>query len=153
MGSQPPSRLLLKNGESDRNMCSLNSNIQLLRYIPEFTSVVHSLQNDSALLSVLSNIFSQCGSNTPISASLFRQLLASQVQRPLDSGAQYDTVEILNYLLDVFPNELFHFDTSTQYRFNQNGRATSCPICKQFPGEIPGSDHCLVHMGGCQYRL
>merc|ERR1712074_363766 len=135
-----PSLLLKNGGQSDRNMCSLNSNIQLLRHIPEFTSVIHSMQNESALFSVISSIFSQCGSDIPISASLFRQLVATQVGIPLDSGAQYDTVEILNYLLDVFPNELFHFDTTTQYRFMINGKATSCPICKQFPGEIPGSD-------------
>ena len=156
MASQPLQSLLLKNSRErdDRNMCSLNSNIQLLRHIPEFTSLIASMQNESALLSVLSSIFSQCGRNIPVSASLFRQLLATQVGRPLDSGEQYDTVEILNYLLDIFPNELFHFDTSTQYRFKINGKASSCPTCKQFPREIPGSDKILkIALPNSQSRL
>ena len=143
MASQAFRILLLKNGGHDKNMCSLNSIIQLLRHVPEFVSEIDNMQNQSALLSVLSNLFSHCGTQSSISASLLRQLMATHVGRPIDSGVQNDTVELLNYLLDICPNEIFHFDTSTQYRFRVNGQATSCPRCKQFPGTIPGSDKIL----------
>ena len=122
--------LLLTNGGSDRNMCSLNSNIQLLRHVPEFIQVIHGLENQSAIMNVLSNIFHKCGTCVPLSASLLRQLLANAVQKPLDSGAQYDCVELLDHLLDICPSELFSFDTTTQYRFNIDGKATSCPSCQ-----------------------
>ena len=135
--------LLLTNGGSDRNMCSLNSIIQLLRHVPEFIQVIHRLQNESAIFSVLSSLFRNCGSSVPVSASLLRQLLASEVQKPLDSGAQYDTVELLNHLLDVCPAELFSFQTTTQYRFNVGGKAASCPTCQQLPVPIHESDKIL----------
>ena len=49
MSFQPFPSMLLKNGGSDRNMCSLNSNIQLLRHIPQFIEVIHELEDQSAL--------------------------------------------------------------------------------------------------------
>ena len=93
--------LLLKNGGSDRNMCSLNSPIQLLKHIPEFVETIHSLESKSAIFSVFSSILLNCGTDFPVSASLLRQLLANAVAKPLDSGAQHDTVELLSYLLDI----------------------------------------------------
>ena len=135
--------LLLTNGGNDRNMCSLNSNIQLLRHVPEFIQVIHGLENQSAIMNVLSNIFHKCGTYVPLSASLLRQLLANAVQKPLDSGAQYDCVELLDHLLDICPSELFSFDTTIQYRFNIDGKATSCPSCQQLPAPIKESDKIL----------
>ena len=135
--------LLLKNGGSDRNVCSLNSNIQMFRHIPEFVELIHGLERESAIFGVLSSIFHNCGSNLSISASLLRQLLAKAVQRPLDSGAQYDAVELLSYLLNVCPAELFTFRTSTQYRFHVNDKATFCPTCKQLPAPVTASDRIL----------
>ena len=113
----PP--LLLTNGGHDKNMCSLNSNLQLLRRVPEFVALVKHSQNDNPLLNSLSSIFSKCGTSQIISASLLRQHLARVTGEPLASGIQHDTVEMLNYLLDHLDcpaaTNLFYFDTSFQY--------------------------------------
>ena len=143
MSTQQLPSLLLMNGGSDRNMCSLNSNIQLLRHIPEFVARIQASNSQSPLFNVLTAMFQQCGSNIPVSASVLRQIMASQVGIPLDSGAQQDTVELLGYLLQICPSELFSFKTSRQYRFRVNGQATSCPNCKKLPNMVYGSDKIL----------
>ena len=85
----------------------------------------------------------QLGTSLPVSASLLRQLLAIEVKKPLDSGEQYDTVELLNYMLNVCPSQLFSFNTSTQYRYRISGQLTSCPNCGQYPDVEYGSDKIL----------
>ena len=141
----PP--LLLTNGGHDKNMCSLNSNLQLLRRVPEFVALVKHSQNDNPLLNSLSSIFSKCGTSQIISASLLRQHLARVTGEPLASGIQHDTVEMLNYLLDHLDcpaaTNLFYFDTSFQYRFNIDDHASPCPICKQLPKPVEGTDKFL----------
>ena len=141
----PP--LLLTNGGHDKNMCSLNSNLQLLRRVPEFVALVKHSQNDNPLINSLSSIFSKCGTSQIISASLLRQHLARVTGEPLASGIQHDTVEMLNYLLDHLDcpaaTNLFYFDTSFQYRFNIDDHASPCPICKQLPKPVEGTDKFL----------
>ena len=135
--------LLLKNGGSDKNMCSLNSNLQLLRHIPEFCNELNNWKMVNPLLQSLELILSQCGTTNLVSASTLRHHLAAVTNKPLNSGAQYDTMELFNYLLDHCPSELFSFKTSHEYRFQINGRASPCPSCKEFPRPVSGSDKIL----------
>ena len=74
--------LLLKNGGQDVFMCSLNSILQLLRHIPEFMSALGNCQEDSALVSTLHSILSNCGRLQPCSALLLREILAQVTQNP-----------------------------------------------------------------------
>ena len=64
--------LLLKNGGNERNMCSLNSNLQLLRHIPELMVELNNRQNESALLSTLHSILKTCGNLQTSSALLWQ---------------------------------------------------------------------------------
>ena len=133
--------LLLKNGGEHQNMCSLNSNLQLLRHVPEFISHLDQHKNDSALCNVLYSILSTTGSHQQQSALLLREILANVTQRDLNSGAQNDAVELLSYILDHCPTDLFHFDTSFDYTFhNEEG---ACPKCKGNPQSVPGTDKIL----------
>ena len=143
MSLQKFSSLLLKNGGKERNMCCLNSILQLLRHIPEFLIELEHWEKASPLLHELNIIPSCCGSSQPSSASRLRQLLAEATGRRLNSGNQHDTVELLGYLLNHCPSELFHFETISEYRFNVNGQPSSCPICHGIPDSIPGSDSLL----------
>ena len=125
----PP--LLLKNGGADRNMCSLNSNIQLLRHVPEFCDEVQSSANDSALLDVLNYLLSRVGTKQVSSASMLREVLGQvSNQNRFNSGVQQDTVELLNFLLDHSHHNLFSFDTSNESKFTTNNRISPCPTCK-----------------------
>ena len=47
--------LLLKNGGQDKNMCSLNSILQLLQNIPEFLMELQGWSNTSAIINELIN--------------------------------------------------------------------------------------------------
>ena len=124
-------------------MCSLNSNLQLLRHIPEFCNELNNWKMVTPLLQSLESILSQCGTTNLVSASTLRHHLASVTNKPLNSGAQYDTMELFNYLLDHCPSELFSFKTSHEYRFQINGCASPCPSCKEFPRPVSGSDKIL----------
>merc|ERR1712148_129910 len=124
----PP--LLLKNGGGDRNMCSLNSNLQLLRHVPEFVSELISWRSVSPLLDSLHMILSKCGTLSVVSASTLRYHLEAVTNKPLNSGEQHDTMEFLNFLLDNCPNTFFSFKTSLQYRFLIDGKSSPCPTCK-----------------------
>ena len=138
----PP--LLLKNGGTDANMCSLNSNLQLLRHVPEYCEQIRSCENSSALVNVLNSIFSKCGSIEKSSALLLRQLLGQVAnQHKFLTSAQQDTVELLDFLLDHSPQALFAFDTSLESRFFYNNHAFPCPDCKQWPKSVPGRDKIL----------
>ena len=95
------------------------------------------------LLQSLELILSQCGTSNLVSASILRHHLAAVTKKPLNSGAQYDTMELFNYLLDHCPSELFSFNTLNEYRFQISGRASPCPSCKQFPRPVSGSDKIL----------
>ena len=136
--------LLLKNGDEHRNMCSLNSNLQILRHVPEFVSNLDQHKNDSVLCNILFSILSKTGSHQHQSALLLREILANVTQRDLNSGAQNDTVELLSYILDHCPTDLFHFDTSFDYVFqDEEGRPSMCPKCKGNPASVPGTDKIL----------
>ena len=141
----PP--LLLTNGGHDKNMCSLNSNLQLLRHVPELVTEIKRSENDNPLIHELSNIFSRCGNSQIISASLLRRYLAQVTGEPLANGQQNDTVELLNYLLDhldcPIAVNMFYFDTSFEYRFNIDSHALPCPVCKQFPQPVQSTDKIL----------
>ena len=103
------SALLLKNGNEDRNMCSLNSILQLLRIIPEFLAELEAWAHVSPLLNSLYSTLNECGTGKSVSARSVRHNLAVMTQRPLDSGAQQDAMELFSYLLDHCPNENFFF--------------------------------------------
>ena len=144
----PP--LLLKNGERERNMCSLNSVIQLLRHVPSFVQDLPNWQDGSELMSALSSIISNCGSLLPCSALTLRENLARSANRDFNSGAQHDTVELLGYLLDHCPSELFYFDTSVAYQYYRNTTETTlqkhygpCPTCGELPKKVPSTQKIL----------
>ena len=144
----PP--LLLKNGERERNMCSLNSVIQLLRHVPSFVQDLPNWQDGSELMSALSSIISNCGSLLPCSALTLRENLARSANRDFNSGAQHDTVELLGYLLDHCPSELFYFDTSVAYQYYRNTTETTlqkrygpCPACGKLPKKVPSTQKIL----------
>ena len=137
----PP--LLLKNGGIEKNMCSLNSNIQLLRHIPEFCSDLPNWTAASPLLKSLEKILSKCGTSELVSALPLRRLLAEVTGKPLNTGAQNDTIELLGYLLDHCPSQLFQFKTKQEHRFQINNSASPCPTCKSNPPPVLGSDKIL----------
>ena len=137
----PP--LLLRNGRVHRNLCSLNSILQFLRHIPEFLAELANWENASPLLNELRQVLSTTGKNQVASALELRKSLAQATGLPLNSGAQYDTVELFSYLLEHCPSQLFNFGTTHQYRFQINNRASPCPSCNQFPPPIAGSDTIL----------
>ena len=95
------SPLLLKNGGTDKNMCSLNSDLQLLRHVPEFMNELENIHDYSALVSTLHSILSTCGNLQPSSAILLRDILAQTTGRNFNSGDQKDTVELHDYLCAV----------------------------------------------------
>ena len=78
--------LLLKNGGQDRNMCSLNSVLQLLQNIPEFCTELQGWNNTSAIINELIKIFCQRNEAAPTSALELRRLLAIATNQPLNSG-------------------------------------------------------------------
>ena len=136
--------LLLKNGDEHRNMCSLNSNLQILRHVPEFVSNLDQHKNDSVLCNILFSILSNTGSHQHQSALLLREILANVTQRDLNSGAQNDTVELLSYILDHCPTDLFYFDTSFDYVFqDEEGYPSKCSKCNGNPASVPGTDKIL----------
>ena len=98
-------------------MCSLNSIIQLLRHIPEFQNEIKSWGTVTPLLTALNQIFSRVGTGKIISASILREHLAHETGRPINNGNQWDTVELLGYLLDHCPSNLFDLETTVEYRF------------------------------------
>ena len=125
-------------------MCSLNSVLQLLRHTPEFLVELHLWKDRSPLLQTLNNILTSCGSDIPKSALKLRKELAEAAARPeLNSGQQLDTIELFGYLLNFCPNDMFCIQTSFEFRFQVNGRASSCPICGSLPDAAPGSDTLL----------
>ena len=137
----PP--LLLKNGGNETNMCSLNSNLQLLRHIPELMVDLTNRQNDSALMNTLHSILNTCGNFQSSSALLLREILANVTGKNLNSGEQHDTIELLGYLLDKCKIQLFHFETSFEYRFWIDNHVSPCPTCRQNPDKVPGFDKIL----------
>ena len=124
-------------------MCSLNSIVQLLRHIPEFLSQLNDWKNTSGIVDSLLNILSKQGSQFPVSALALRQQLAITTGNDLNSGAQQDTVELLGYLLNYCPHDLFLFETLSEYRFRVNGQASPCPNCHQFPPSVACEDTIL----------
>ena len=118
-------QLLLRNDKVHRNLCSLNSILQLLRHIPEFLSQLSEWKNASPILIELSQVLSKTGRNEVTSALQVRHLLAQATGQPLNSGAQYDTVELFSYLLEHCPSQLFTFSVDHQYRFRVNDHSTN----------------------------
>ena len=57
----PP--LLLRNGDADQNMCSLNSNLQLPRRVPNFVSELNVWKDSSDMINALIDIFSYSALN------------------------------------------------------------------------------------------
>ena len=135
--------LLLKNGGRERNMCSLNSIIQLLRHMPEFKVKISNLKKASPIHFILHSIISNCGTGILDSALALRGYLAQAANQPLNSGAQYDTIELFTYLLNHIPNELFQFNTTADYRFLVENRPSACPSCQQRPPSTSESDRIL----------
>ena len=123
----PPLRL--KNGGQEQNMCSLNSNLQLLRHVPEFKNHLENFFGISEFVNTLHNILLKCGSYELHSALPLRRILSIITQRDLNSGAQHDTVELMGYILNHCPNELFHFETSLEHKFRIDGQDANCPSC------------------------
>ena len=136
-------QLLLRNDKVHRNLCSLNSILQLLRHIPEFLSQLSEWKNASPILNELSQVLSKTGRNEVTSALQVRHLLAQATGQPLNSGAQYDTVELFSFLLEHCPSELFTFSVDHQYRFRVNDRTSPCPTCHQYPPSFPSTDTIL----------
>ena len=68
--------LLLKNGGQDKNMCSLNSVLQLLQNIQEFCTELKGWNNTSPIINELIRICCQRNRTAPISALELRRLLA-----------------------------------------------------------------------------
>ena len=124
-------------------MCSLNSVVQLLRHVPNFVQDLPNWQEGSELMSALSSVISNCGSPLPCSALTLRENLARSTNRDFNSGAQHDTVELLGYLLDHCPSELFYFDTSVAYQYYLNGRYAKCPTCRTVPKKVPSTQKIL----------
>ena len=75
MSNQEFPPLLLRNGGVHKNLCSLNSILQLLRHIPEFLTELTEWKNSSPLLNELSRILSKTGQNELVSAKEVRNLL------------------------------------------------------------------------------
>ena len=141
----PP--LLLKNDKMNRNMCSLNSNLQLLRHIPEFQSEMVKFRRISPLMDALIHILARTGTYEHLSASTLRKCLAEFTNIPdLNSGSQHDTVELLNFLLNCIPNslnDLFSFESTLQYRFHIDAHSSPCPTCGQWPKAVTAKDKIL----------
>ena len=129
--------LPLKNGGEEKNMCSLNSIVQLLRHIPEFVNQLNKWNNISDVTNSLIYILSKQGSQSPVSALRLRQDLANIHGSSLNSGEHQDPVELLGFLLEHehkhCPNSLFVFETGPEQRFKVNGQPSPCPECQQFP--------------------
>ena len=117
--------ILLCNGGVNKNMCSLNSVLQLLGNIQEFCAQVQEWKNTSLLINELIDILCKRDKAAPRSALELRRLLALAANTPLNSGIQQDTVELFGFLLDHVPNGLFCFRLSYEY--------TACPSCKTKP--------------------
>ena len=80
----------------------------------------------SELISNLHEILSKCGSYETHSALHLRKLLADVTQRDLNSGAQHNTLELLGYILNHCPTDLFHFETSLEQKFvRERGKCIS----------------------------
>ena len=139
--SLPTSKPLpLRNGPEDKNMCSLNSIIQLLRHIPEFQHQLQDWRSTSTVIDSLLFIIAKQGSKSPVSAVPLRQHLAHVTGRNLNSGEQQDTVELLGYLLNHCPSDLFSIKTLSEYRFDVNGQPSPCPACHQFLPSVTATD-------------
>merc|ERR1711888_579454 len=104
-----------------------DSVLQLLRHVPEFLEELEIFRETSALMSTLHSIFSNCGSLQSISALFLRDILAQVTNTKINSGGQKDTVELLSFLLNHCPSELFDFETSVEYRFWINNCCAPCP--------------------------
>ena len=128
--------LLLKNGGVDKNLCSLNSVIQILNYIPEFQSQLQELGDATDLIKELRKILSHAGSSDAISALELRRLMAQATGTPLNSGAQHDTIELFGYLLDHIPSQLFCFETCHEYSYRINNHSSGCPSCGMYPSDV-----------------
>ena len=135
--------LLLKNGGVHKNLCSLNSIIQILNNIPEFRSQLQELGEGSELLKELKSILSTAGANISTSGLNLRRLMAQETGIPLDSGAQHDTVELFNYLLDHIPSGLFRFQTQTEYSFGTEECPSGCPLCGRYPPPVTATQKFL----------
>ena len=136
------SPLLLKNGGQEANMCCLNSVLQLLRHVPEFLSELETLRETSALMNTLHSILSQCGSLQPSSALLLRDILAV-TNTDISSRGQNDSAQLLGFILNHCPSDIFDFDTSVEHRFWINNSCNPCPSCKKYPSIVPGTDKVL----------
>ena len=121
-------------------MCSLNSIVQLLRHIPEFVNQLNNWNHISDITNSLIYIFSQQGSESPVSAIRLRQHLANTTGNDLNSGEQQDTIELLGFLLEHCPNNLFVFEAVSEYRFKVNGQPSPCPDCHQYPPSVSTPD-------------
>ena len=135
--------LLLKNGGEDKNLCSLNSIIQLLHSIPIIHNQLLELGDASALIQELRKVISNAGSPVPISALELRRFLALASNSPLNTGAQHDTVELFTHLLDHIPSGLFNFNEQIEYRFKVNDQPSGCPTCGRFPSQVSVSQKFL----------
>ena len=100
--------LLLKNGGQDKNMCSLNSVLQLLQNIPEFCTELLGWHNTSPVINELIKILCQRNKFAPISALELRRLLALATNQPLNSGVQNDTIALFSYILDHSLSTLYN---------------------------------------------
>ena len=109
--------LLLCNGGVNKNMCSLNSVLQLLGNIQEFCAQVQEWRQTSLLIDELIDILCKRDKTVPKSALELRRLLALATNIPLNSGIQHDTVELFSFLLDYVPNGLLCFTLSYERSF------------------------------------
>ena len=135
--------LLLKNGGENKNLCSLNSVIQLLRSIPDFCSRLLNWRGSSPLIDELINIIMEVGNNCGVSALELRRLLARATNTPLNTGAQHDTIELFGYLLEHCPSEMFGFESHYEKKFVINNQGSACPVCKELPSSVSSLDRFL----------
>ena len=141
MAFQPPLALLLKNGGQERNMCFLNSIVQILRHVPEFVAELQTQASASPVLNCLYALYSNCGTDEEISALPLRRQIATATGTDINSGQQQDAIEVLGYILNLGSTNLFQFEYVTQYRFWINNQASPFPQDRSFNIPIePTSD-------------
>ena len=121
-------------------MCFLNSIVQILRQVPEYLNELETLRITSQALNSLHMLYQNCGSNNPVSAMPFRQQLANATRKNINSGGQHDVMEILGFILNLRPTNIFRFHYRYECRFIVNNQAACCPICKTNPMPPPDDD-------------
>ena len=127
------SALLLQNDirGPDKNLCFVNSTLQILRVVPEFRQRLFG--NHFQVL--LKNILEKEGTGYSVSASPVRRLLGKSILQ-YASNAQQDAAEFLQHLfveVDVSCRKLFELKFRKDSKFFHGTALGPCPFCQRFP--------------------